>query len=182
MTAPPLQQTSHLHQAAPLLTGSATAVLSEDRAYRYQLTRAWGSSGTHVTWIMLNPSTADALADDNTIRRCTAFTKAWGFDGLIVVNLFALRATSPRALREAADPIGPDCDHFIHASVHPWSEVVVAWGAHPFAHRRAIEVMEIVTGRAGAASCLGVTRDGHPRHPLYVRGDQKLVPYAQEDS
>jgi hypothetical protein len=177
--SPPLTTTAHIHQTAALLTGGATAVLSEDRAYRYELTRTWGTSGTHVTWIMLNPSTADALADDPTIRRCTAFTKAWGFDGLIVVNLFALRATDPKALHAAADPVGPDADHFIHAAIHPWSEVVVAWGAHPFAGQRAAEVMEIVTEKAGGASCLGVTKDGHPRHPLYLRADQELMPYGR---
>jgi hypothetical protein len=169
--------TALLHESAPMLIGEGHAVLSEDRAYRYQLKRTWGTSGTHVTWIMLNPSTADALADDPTIRRCTSFTKAWGFDGLIVVNLFALRATDPRELARHPDPVGPENDEFIRDSICPWSEVVVAWGANREADRRVTDVMEIITERAGGAGCLGVTSAGYPRHPLYVRGNTELVTY-----
>ena len=168
---------SFIHQSAPLLTGSAEAILSEDQRYRYRLDRHWGSSGTHATWIMLNPSTADALQDDPTIRRCIAFTKAWGLDGLIVVNLFAFRATDPRQLTRAADPVGPANDDFIRQAVCPWSVVVAAWGANRMADQRTEEVMEILTERAGAVGCLGKTREGYPRHPLYVHGGTELTEY-----
>ncbi len=91
------------------MTGSA--VLSECARYRYRLDRAWERDdhglGT-VTWVMLNPSTADADVDDPTIRRCIGFSKAWGYNALTVVNLFAWRATSPRDLCAVEDPVGPD--------------------------------------------------------------------------
>lgn len=171
---------SYLVESAPLLSGSAKAVLSPDRRYRYWLDRHWGSSGTHATWIMLNPSTADALEDDPTIRRCTAFTKAWGLDGLIVVNLFAHRATDPRSLARQADPVGPANDEFIRQAVFPWSVVVAAWGAHKMADSRAAEVLAILTERAGDVGCLGMTKAGYPRHPLYVRGDAELSDYERQ--
>lgn len=131
---------AYLHESAPMLFGTGEAVFSADTIYRYRLSRTWGSSGTHATWIMLTPSTADALEDDPTIRRCVAFTKAWGLDGLVVVNLFALRATDPRALARHRDPVGPANDQFIREALHPWSVPVAAWGAHRLADQREAEV------------------------------------------
>jgi hypothetical protein len=165
-------------ESAPLLAGKATAVFSEDRAYRYRLTRTWGSSGTHATWIMLNPSTADALTDDPTIRRCIAFTKAWGLDSLLVVNLFALRATDPAGLLRHPAPVGEANDRFIREAVAPWSVVVVAWGAHKIAAARSQAVLDMLAARVASVGCLGVTRDGCPRHPLYVPASQPLESFG----
>jgi hypothetical protein len=177
-TTPPAgAHEGYLHESAPMLFGVGKAVFDAGKTYRYRLSRTWGSSGTHATWIMLNPSTADALEDDPTIRRCTAFTKAWGLDGLIVVNLFALCATDPRELAGHPDPVGPVNDRFIGEALHPWSVVVAAWGAHRLATQRAARVMEIIAGRAGGAACLGVTRGGYPKHPLYVPAATELSTY-----
>lgn len=171
---------AYLTESAPLLIGAGKAVFSADKVYRYRLERTWGTSGTHATWIMLNPSTADALADDPTIRRCIAFTKAWGLDGLIVVNLFALRSADPRQIRRHRDPEGPANDRFIADALHPWSVVVAAWGADRMADAREQEVLAIVAEKAAGAACLGVTKAGYPRHPLYVRSDAELVSYEPE--
>jgi hypothetical protein len=167
----------YLHQTAALLTGSATAVLSADRAYRYRLERRWGESPL-VTWIMLNPSTADAFTDDSTIRRCTAFANAWGFGGLIVVNLFALRATDPRELRaHGIDAIGPGNDEFIRKAISPWPVVVAAWGAGGTLHGRGAQVTRNLAADGIDMNCLGVTKDGQPKHPLYLRADTELMPF-----
>lgn len=171
--------TAFVHETAPALVGEASAVFSEGRAYRYRLTRTWGTSGTHVTWIMLNPSTADAMQDDPTIRRCTGFTKAWGFDGLIVVNLFAWRATDPRELTGCADPVGPDNDRFIREAIHPWSVVVGAWGAHGHLRDRGEQVTRDLAADGIELGCLGATKLGQPRHPLYVPASAPLVPYRK---
>jgi hypothetical protein len=165
-------------ESAPLLTGEATATFSEDRAYRYRLTRTWGTSGTRAVWIMLNPSTADALKDDPTIRRCVAFTKAWGLDGLVVVNLYALHATDPAELLCHPAPVGEANDRFIREAIHPWSVVIAAWGAHKIAAARSRVVREMAVARAGSVGCLGVTKAGCPRHPLYVPASQPLVRFA----
>lgn len=163
-------------ETSPVLRGMEKgARLSECSAYRYSLTRRWGSDGTTVLWVMLNPSTADADVDDPTIRRCIGFSKAWGFDGLEVINLFALRATDPKELARHPSPEGPD-NWREHAEWKGYcGRTVVAWGAHPMAAVGARSVEKMYAARG--AVCLGRTKSGHPRHPLYVRADQPLEPW-----
>ena len=95
---------------------SRSAELSEDSKYRYWLRRSWkyGGDGQVICFIMLNPSTADALTDDPTIRRCMGFVRSWGGSVLSVRNLFALRATDPAELRTASDPVGPKGDTHLY--------------------------------------------------------------------
>lgn len=152
------------------------ALLSPDGRYRYRLTRRWDDGPTAV-WIMLNPSTADASDDDPTIRRCITFSQREGCGSLIVVNLCAYRATDPKALmqagREGIDIQGPGNADHLQAALSEGSFTVAAWGAH--AAHRAIAPhtpARIVVHRP--MQCLGRTQAGHPRHPLYVRGDQPL--------
>ena len=106
--------------------------------YRYLLTRRWGTGGTTCTWLMLNPSTATALEDDPTIRRCIDFSKSWGHNALHVVNLFAWRATAPFELRDVADPVGEHNDEFIKRLCHPGWQVIAAWGHHGKIRGRAV--------------------------------------------
>lgn len=158
------------------------ALLSADGRYRYQLTRHWRGDGPddvlgglQVCWVMLNPSTADATEDDPTIRRCIAFSKAWGFGSLVVVNLWALRSTDPKALFTADDPNGPDNDEAIHLAMAGSHAVVLAWGASgarmPSYEDRRAHVMACAKTELNDVHALGFTKDGHPRHPLYVKGD-----------
>jgi hypothetical protein len=161
-------------ETAPLLFGQGMAVFSLDRTYRYRLDRAWGD-GPRVLWVMLNPSTADAFVEDPTVKRCMSFTRAWGYKGLTVVNLFAMRSPYPADLLHHDDPVGPGNDDFIAVQALQAAVVVAAWGAHRFAGQRGTEVMKILGSRA---KCLGITKDGLPRHPLYVKGGTELVPYS----
>lgn len=164
------------------------ANMSSDGEYRWQLSRQWGSgAGTYMVWMMLNPSTANHLNDDPTILRCIGFAKGWGFAGLIVVNLFAVRMTDPKALSAHPDPVGPENAYWLNKLCRNQdgkqeSLVVAAWGAHPAARAlfglqvpHSTEVVAAVKGLR--LHCLGVTKDGHPRHPLYVRGDAELQPW-----
>lgn len=155
------------------MTGSA--IISPDGVYRYRLERTFeGNPNQRLVFIMLNPSTADASTDDPTIRRCIGFAKREGCGGLVVVNLFALRATDPTALRAASDPVGPE--NYSNLSDASYSgRVVAAWGAHPFAATQGRKVAWALTLGDRPLYCLGMTRAGAPRHPLYVRGDQPLV-------
>jgi hypothetical protein len=124
-------------------------------------------------FIMLNPSTADAEADDPTIRRCIQFAKRENCGSIMVANLFALRSTNPENLFGTEDPVGPENDHFIQNLVERIDGPLVgAWGAHAMANYRAIDVIEICGSRL---KCLGKTKHGSPRHPLYVKGDAPLV-------
>lgn len=153
------------------------AHLSADGLYRYSLYRRWVPTGTDATWVtfvMLNPSTADAEVDDPTIRRCKAFARAWGYGGLHVVNLYAYRATKPRDLWTAADPVGPRNDDIIRGFANTGWPMVAAWGANARPDR--VEAVLRLLGTSVFQS-LGVTKDGHPRHPLYVKGDTPLTPW-----
>jgi hypothetical protein len=144
--------------------------------YRYFLSRRWASKGKHVCFVLLNPSTADAFQDDPTIRRCVGFAKELGGAALAVVNLFALRATDPKELLRAVDPIGPHNTHWLVETIRKSDIAVVGWGAHLLAGPYARTVIE-ENCLAGLA-CLGVNADGSPKHPLYVKGGTGLLPWS----
>lgn len=150
------------------------AVLSGCLRYRYALTRDWAgtdllSTSTTATFIMLNPSTADAEVDDPTIRRCIRFARDWGHAKLLVVNLYALRATKPADLWTVDDPVGPGNDHALElALLNPrWGDVTVAaWGANAKPDRVA-HVAAMARSAGVPLRALAVNRDGSPAHPLY---------------
>ena len=150
--------------------------------YRYYLSRCWDDAKGIVTWIMLNPSTADATMDDPTIRRCLGFSRRWGFGGIVVVNLYAYRATKPTDLWDAAgagvDPVGPLDDEAIMDAAKDAELVVAAWGAHGVARNRGLVVTEGLTAAGINVDCLGLTKNGQPRHPLYLKDDTRVRLYA----
>jgi hypothetical protein len=141
------------------------AVISADGTRRYLLARRW-ADGPLMAWLMLNPSTADAVTDDATIKRCVKRARQLpGFGGIAVVNLFSLRATDPRELAKHPDPVGPANDVFIRRTCAAAGLVVAAWGAHGTHLDRGREVTELL-GRCGIEPfCLGITATAQPRHP-----------------
>ncbi len=165
--------------SAPTLFGdlpeTSSAVISDDGVYRYLLTRS-RAAGPDLTFIMLNPSTADDRVDDPTIRRVLGFAWREGAGRLVVVNLYGLRATDPKELARHPEPVGPRNDEFIRLHCQPRALVVAAWGNS--GGLRAAYVTDMLTARGVRLMCLGRTRSGEPRHPLYVRGDKPLEPYA----
>lgn len=152
------------------------ATISPCGRYRYSLKRQWGplDADGPVVWIMLNPSTADADTDDPTIRACREFSRRWGKSALEVVNLFALRSPKPSALAIDHDPVGPDNDLWIDTAIRRASLVVAAWGAHGTLLGRHWDVKRIIASTGCRARCLGLTKAGQPRHPLYVRRTRDL--------
>lgn len=158
----------------------STAQLSACGLYRYSLSRVWDQDKYAATWIMLNPSTADATQDDPTIRRCCGFAEAWGLGGIYVVNLFAFRATEPKRLRTAHDPIGPENDSAIIGACMAGNITVAAWGTVGEFLGRGAQVLEMLHARRIAVHHLGLTQGGHPRHPLYASGDLEPVPFTPE--
>ncbi len=157
----------------PATSTQASAVLSPCGRYRYRLERRW-APGPAVVFVMLNPSTADHQADDPTIRRCLGFARAWGYDALVVVNLFAWRATEPAQLpaeRELA--VGPEADAHLLEAARSTDLVVCAWGVHGVRFGRDQEVLGLLRGAGVEPMCVGVSKEGHPRHPLYVRAGLK---------
>ncbi len=184
---------------------SAGATISACGKYRYRLWREWRLHPKPAHWhmwtdakgrpvldgegeqigepkacvfIMLNPSTADGQQDDPTIRRCVGFAKAWGYDRLEVVNLFAYRATSPHdllALPHDADPVGWQNQHYIGQTLRnlPLGRIICAWGAHGGHLGQDETVLGWLEDEPRFA--LGLTKDGYPRHPLYVPANAQLV-------
>lgn len=159
------------------------ATLSPCGTYRYDLWRRWGP-GPVVLWMMLNPSTADALVDDPTVRRCIGFTKAWGWGGMAVVNRYALRATDPKALVSVHQPGGPENARYWYHWFDSCVFAVAAWGSWSPPKRTPLSVELAwpnpihIGGRANKPIyCLGTTKGGQPRHPLYVPAAQERVPW-----
>ena len=159
--------------------GVGTATFSADRRYRYRLSRVF-SPGQRICFAMLNPSTADAAVTDPTVERCLRFARAWGAGEVEVVNLFALRSTDPKALYSHPDPVGPDNDEALLAAARCATTVVAAWGVHGALHGRGDQVMTALRQTNVRLMSLGRTKDGHPRHPLYLAGSTALEEYQDE--
>ncbi len=160
--------------------GAVFSYESPEPIYRYALWRNFDPPllrpARTILWICLNPSTADETEDDPTMRRCISFSKQWGYGGMFVTNIFGLRSTDPKGLKTIADPNGPDNDRVI-SDLCEWCEkIVVAWGAHGAFQQRAQYVIERLIGPR-TFYCLGRTKQGYPKHPLYVKGVTPLEPY-----
>lgn len=162
--------------AAPM---RKTANISDCGTYRYRLTRHWDVNTLAMPFVMLNPSSADADIDDPTIRRCIGFARREGAGGIVVVNLWALRATDPKRLALYSDPHGPqNCealDEIAITSAATGKSIICAWGTG--GGERGVYVADRFARQGAHLLCLGKTSAGHPRHPLYVRSDQPLEAY-----
>lgn len=124
-------------------------------------------------FIGLNPSTADETINDATIRRCIAFAKGWGYDGLCMTNLFAFRAMDPAEMLAQADPIGGENDSYLSTLAAKAGVVVAAWGVLGGHLDRDQSVRTMLP----ALHCLSLTKDGHPAHPLYLPAQLKPIPW-----
>ena len=169
----------------PLNWSHSTASFSDCRAYRYRLERLAGNVPRHpaVTFIMLNPSTADASEDDPTITRCWRMTQRWCFQRMVVVNLFALRSTDPRRLPKHPDPVGPHNVAFITAAIvqarEAGSPVICAWGCNmPPPLRSHLRVVQsLLREHGGDIKALRLNARREPWHPLYLPAKTEPVPY-----
>lgn len=154
------------------------AAFSPHQVYRYYLLRRWDRTRPLCIFAMLNPSTADLVQDDPTVRRCQYFANDWGHGGIIVLNLFALRSTDPRALRQVEyDPVGPNNQYFWEQAIQQirgehYVErpvVICAWGTHAaFRDQDVVALQWLENAGPVDQLCLGTTKDGYPKHPLYV--------------
>lgn len=186
-------ETYHVHaiHIAQSTTGNvvSNAVLSNDQRYRYRLYRQWnkltGSAQESaipriIMWVMMNPSTADALVDDPTIRRCISFSKQWGYDALYVGNVYAYRSTDPnvilKLLRDGntVEAQGPENYKHLVEMGHQSARVVYAWGKNAGPGiEHTLGLYEPLEG----FWCLGKNKDGTPKHPLYIKSTQPMLPF-----
>lgn len=149
------------------------AFFSPDRQHRYLLWRTLGKTGPTVLFIGLNPSTADEEANDPTIRRCLGYAKAWGCSRLLVANLFSFRATKPEDLKRADVPVSPDNDNWLASALQYADLTIVAWGNAGLWRGRQNEIAPLLFN----PQCLGITKLGAPRHPLYVTVNLRPVEF-----
>ncbi|GGX41308.1 hypothetical protein GCM10007385_06050 [Tateyamaria omphalii] len=151
----------------------STAVYSDCERYRYSLTRIWDDAGRRVNFVMLNPSTATEVQNDPTVERCERRARTLGYGSFSVTNIFAWRDTDPRAMRAATDPVGQANDESILERATWADDVIAAWGTHGAHLDRGAHVAELLSGVDRPLYHLGLSKAGHPKHPLYL-------PYAQK--
>ena len=149
--------------------------------YRYLLWREWNTSSKTVSFIMLNPNSADAQINDPTITCCINFAKSWGYGRLEVVNLFAYRTSQPSLLKQAAEPIGKDNDRYIMKSVLKSDRVILAWGNHGTWQKQDLYTLQLLKNYNHLYS-LGMTKKGCPRHPLYLSRTIKPQIYDRSEN
>jgi hypothetical protein len=149
---------------------------SKNMKFRYAFGRWWGDPDLTTTdvWVLLNPGTGDTEQRARpTLSRCVHRAQADGHSGILILNLFAFRHTDPRQLRRNPDPVGPANDEVLHVLTRAAKRTVVAWGRYGSLNGRSSEVHP----HLNEPLCLGTTRHGEPRHPLYVKADTKLSPW-----
>ncbi len=144
------------------------AIYSNCEKYRYALTRVWEPDQSRVLFVMLNPSTATEVQNDPTVERCERRARALRFGAFRVCNIFAWRATDPRNMRAQSDPVGPANDDAILEGCD-WADMIVcAWGTHAEHLRRGPEVERLMRKTGLPLKHLGLSKAGHPKHPLYI--------------
>ena len=148
-------------------------IFSSDRIYRYVLRRqcsdAVSETPRRIAWIGLNPSTADEVTLDQTAAAVCRYSRQWGFSEVVMLNLFAFRATDPRDLKRAADPIGPDNDKHLLTEVRAAERVIACWGGHGRFRGRDQHVSDLLAAIGIKFECLLKNKTGAPRHPLYLK-------------
>ncbi|MFT5065797.1 MAG: hypothetical protein ACJAXK_001378 [Yoonia sp.] len=155
------------------LLSRSTAIYSDCERYRYSLTRVWDDTGKRALFVMLNPSTATEVQNDPTVERCERRSRALGFGAFRVTNIFAWRDTDPRDMRAAADPIGPENDATILEGADWADTVLAAWGTHGVHRDRGPQVEAMLRDTLNPLFTLGITKHGHPKHPLYIAYTQQ---------
>ncbi len=151
----------------------STAVYSDCERYRYSLTRVWDTSGRRVMFTMLNPSTATEVQNDPTVERCERRARALGFGAFQVTNIFAWRDTDPKKMRAADEPVGVANDQAILDGAAWADQVIAAWGTHGAHLDRGPAVEQLLKTTGQTVYHLGLSKAGHPKHPLYL-------PYTQQ--
>ncbi len=156
----------------------STAVYSDCERYRYRLSRVWDQTGDKLAFIMLNPSKANEIENDPTVERCERRARTLGAGGFEVTNIFAWRDTDPKRMRQASDPIGPQNDSVLRDSAAWADRIIVAWGTHGAHLGRGAAVERLLRSLGAPLYHLGLSKGGHPKHPLYIPYSQTPVPWT----
>ncbi|SFR55734.1 hypothetical protein SAMN04488005_2864 [Yoonia tamlensis] len=157
----------------------SSAVYSDCDSYRYALTRCWDAAGKRVLFVMLNPSKATEIHNDPTVERCERRARTLGFGAFRVVNIFAWRDTDPQQMRKAAEPVGPDNDRILRDAAVWADQIIAAWGTHGAYLNRGPQTADLLWQTGKPVFHLGLTKHGHPKHPLYIRYAQRPEPWTR---
>ena len=153
---------------------NTSALFSTCRLYRYTLHRIWNEKKPYVAFVGLNPSTADERKNDPTVARCVRYASDWKYGGMVMLNIFAYRSTNPAALYKLDEPVGAENDRHIIDLARNAGLVLTAWGNHGAHKGRGVEALKLLLDATqGRVHHLGLTGDGHPRHPLYLKATEK---------
>ncbi len=161
---------THIKGDAP-----SVASYSDCERYRYALTRTWDPKGKRVLFVMLNPSQATEVHNDPTVERCERRARALAFGAFQVTNIFAWRDTDPCQMRKAANPVGPENDAVILEGTDWADQIIAAWGIHGAYLDRGPQVAALLRGTGKPLYSLGLSKHGHPKHPLYIRYSQQPI-------
>ena len=168
---------------------NSNAVFSFSRKYRYRLNRKINQSRKEIIFIGLNPSTADEEDNDSTLIRVLNFANSWGYGSLVVINLFARISSSPRLLKSSSNPIGPFNNFELKTNIKDWSEdefcdLWLGWGVNGSFMIRDRNILKEIKKysekkmqnftKAKMPLAIGLTKAGHPRHPLYMANSSYL--------
>lgn len=165
-----------------------SAFIEPDGNYRYWLSRQWNKKKTQLLIIGLNPSTADAEEDDNTISRLISFVRKAGYGGFFICNVFAYRTKDPNKMMEWYRELPVDVEMNEHKKNLQiiWNirreceHILFCWGAHKMSG----EGRDLIAGLIKAyptALCFGHTKNGHPKHPLYLDGETQMIPFISQN-
>lgn len=155
-----------------------SAVFSPCRTWRYRLTRIWDITLPLAMFIGLNPSTADEINNDHTVTRCIGYSRDWGFGGLLMTNIFAVRTKDPKIMKAQADPIGPDNDRWLLQAAKKAGIIVAVWGNDGTFQGRSRQVVGMLRGEGVELMCLRLSKKGEPWHPLYLPKNLQPIPLA----
>ncbi len=161
---------THIKDDAP-----SVATYSDCERYRYALTRTWNEGGKRVLFVMLNPSKATEVQNDPTVERCERRARALGFGAFQVTNIFAWRDTDPFQMRKSAEPIGPDNDATLCDGAAWADQIIAAWGTHGAHLGRGAAVEGLLRDTGKPLFSLGISKHGHPKHPLYISYSQQPI-------
>ena len=165
---------THKHKIRQMI---GEAKFSDCMKYRYWLSREWLVGHDIVTFVMLNPSTADASKSDPTVTRCIHYAEQWGFRKLFVLNIFAYRSPDPRDLYEGynPDPVGPENKKYFSEILSETQKVICAWGTHGGYRDQQAKAYEWIKSSGLQPYAIKMTKDRFPAHPLYLKRD--LIPF-----
>lgn len=159
----------------------SNAYFSPCRTWRYFLHRIWDPEKQLLLVIGLNPSTADETKNDPTVTRCVNHARTWGYGGLIMMNAFAIRGTDPAVLKKVGDPVGPENDYWLRVMSQDINvgRILVCWGNHGLKFDRQKKVLSVLDYAREELKCFGYTKEGAPKHPLYLKQDTPLRAWGE---